>query len=88
MELIMISQTVCSGCRLLENYLKNEHPDVEYKYINIDKEPEAIESYGVTSTPTLILWDTEDDTEAMRKVGFNINSGDDTTVDDFVEQLD
>ena len=88
MELIMISQTVCSGCRLLENYLNNEHPEVKYKYINIDKEPEMIDKYSVTSTPTLILWDSEDNEESMRHTGFNINNGDDSLVDDFVEQLD
>lgn len=70
MELKFITQTVCAGCKALEAYLDNVHPDVEYELINIDETPEAIEEYEVTSTPTLILWDDDFGEEVSRQIGF------------------
>ena len=87
MKLIVISQNVCSGCRALESFLKNEFEDVEFEYINIDNNPEAIDEYGVMSTPTTILWDTEDNEESMRHVGFSFEKGSDEIIADFIEQL-
>ena len=87
MKLIVISQKVCSACRVLENYLKNEHPELEYEHINISENPDAIEKYGVTGTPTTILWDDEDGEELTRHIGFDFDGGDDI-IEDFIIQLD
>ena len=39
------------------------------------------------STPTTILWDTEDNEESMRHVGFSFEKGSDEIIADFIEQL-
>lgn len=84
MKIKFITQTVCSGCEILEKYLENEHPDIEVEEINIDKEPDAIEKYGVMGTPTLILWDDEEIEEVTRHVGFRMGE-DEEKIDELID---
>ena len=87
MKIKFITQNVCAGCEILDNYLKNEHPDVEVEKINIDKEPDAVEKFDVMGTPTLILWDDEEIEEVTRHVGFRMGEDEDKVDEliDFVE---
>lgn len=78
MELFVLSQTTCAPCKILKNYLKNE--EVEFTEININVEPEAVEKYGITSTPVTILMDGEE--EIVRVHGFAPDQ-----LEDLIEQL-
>lgn len=78
MKLIVLSQTTCAPCKILKNYLNSE--EVEFTEINIDIEPEAIEKYGITSTPVTVLMDDEE--EIVRVHGFSPDQ-----IDDLIEQL-
>lgn len=68
MELIVVSQTTCSPCKVLKNYLKNE--EIPYKEVNLTDHPEEIEKYDVSSTPVTILMDSDGE-EVARVNGFN-----------------
>lgn len=87
MRIKFITQNVCSGCDILENYLKNQHSDIEVEKINIDDEPDAVEEYGIMGTPTAILWDDEFEEEVTRHVGFRAGEDEDKIDEliDFVE---
>lgn len=84
MKIKFITQNVCSGCEILENYLKNEHSDIEIETINIDDSPEAIEEYGVMGTPVTILWDEEFDEEITRHMGF-VAGEDEKFIDELID---
>lgn len=86
LELLVFSQNNCAGCRTLEMYLDNEHGDVEYTHFNISEKPELVEVYGLTSTPTTILWDSEDNEELTRYTGFNFEDGAES-IDMLISQL-
>lgn len=84
MKIKLITQNVCAGCEILENYLKNEHSDIEVEKINIDKEPEAIEEYDVMGTPIAILWDEEFEEEVTRHMGFRAGE-DEEKIDELID---
>lgn len=85
MELLVVSQNVCRGCKELHLYLENEYEDVDgIVYGNIDEDPELIEKYGISSTPTTILLDGGE--EVTRVSGFQAGVTDD--IDVLVDQLD
>lgn len=84
MKIKFITQNVCAGCEILDNYLKNAHPDVEVETINIDKEPGAIEEYDVMGTPIAILWDEDFDEEVTRHVGFRAGE-DEEHIDELID---
>lgn len=82
MKIKFITQNVCAGCGALETFLKNEHADIDIETINIDKDTDAVEKYGIMATPTTILWDVEFDEEVTRHIGFI--AGED---EDFIDEL-
>lgn len=52
----------CGPCQALAptmEELEKEHPEVEFVRVDIDKEPEMAEEYGVMSIPTLVFLDKE-----------------------------
>ena len=75
MKLKIFSQNVCPACRNLENYMSNEHPETEYEHINIDESPEAVDEYAIMGTPTIVLWDEDDQEEVARHTGFDFGPG-------------
>ena len=53
----------CGPCQMMKPVLEEvekEHPEVEFKAINVDENQELAEKYGVMSIPTLIVVDDED----------------------------
>ena len=86
MELIVLSQTVCSGCEKLHNKLEElkEEMDFQYTEINIDEHPEAVQTYNIMSTPVAILMDEQE--EVTRVTGYSFEKEDD--IEMLVEQLD
>ena len=78
MELIVLSQTTCAPCKFVKNYLTNE--EVEFTEININEHAEAVEKYGITSTPVTILMDGDE--EIVRVHGFAPDQ-----LEDLIEQL-
>ena len=50
----------CGPCQMMKPILEQvekDHPEVEFRAINIDEEQELSEKYGVMSIPTLIIMD-------------------------------
>lgn len=76
MELVLISQNNCRPCAELKMFLENE--EVEYKEINISKNPEAIEEYNVMGAPVTIL--IEDGEEFGRVIGSTEEAKEDVLV--------
>lgn len=67
MKLVVITQTVCPYCDRVKNFLHGQ--DINFSAVNVDNDKNAIEEYGVMSTPVTILFD--EDEEIARVVGFN-----------------
>lgn len=86
MELIVLSQTVCSGCKKLHNKLEElkKESSFEYTEINIDDQPEAVAKYNIMSTPVTILMDEEE--EITRVVGYSFKNEED--IEELIDQLD
>jgi thioredoxin 1 len=60
----------CQPCKQMApiiDQLEKEYPDVVFKKIDIDKEPEVTEKAGVMSVPTLVI--EKDGEEVGRLVG-------------------
>jgi thioredoxin 1 len=81
MKLVVVSQNGCNPCQQVKNFLKDE--GVEFELVNISETPEAIEEYGVMSTPVTILIDEEDDNEEIGRV----NGFDEEAIEVLVDQL-
>lgn len=86
MELIVLSQNVCSGCKKLHNKLEQLKQETSFDYteINIDNQPEAIAKYNIMSTPVTILMDEGE--EVTRIVGYSFKNEED--IEELVDQLD
>lgn len=69
MKLVVVSQNGCNPCTMVKNFLNGE--GVEFESVNISETPDAIEEYGVMSTPVTILIDEEEGEEVARVAGFN-----------------
>lgn len=69
MKLVVVSQNGCTPCTMVKNFLNGE--GVVFDEVNITTNPEAIEEYGVMSTPVTILIDEDDDEEIARVAGFD-----------------
>lgn len=67
MYIVVVSQNGCNPCQMVKNFIKNE--DIEFTEVNISTDSDAIEKYGVMSTPVTILFDGDE--EIARVVGYN-----------------
>ena len=60
----------CGPCKMMEpiiDELKVKHPEVKIKRIDIDKDTELAEQYGVSAIPCFVL--EKDGEEVVREVG-------------------
>lgn len=51
--------TWCGPCKMIAPFLEeiaDEHPEIRVCKIDIDKDRELIESFGITSVPTLLVF--------------------------------
>ena len=55
-ELLVFSAAWCSGCVSLKKMLNGAN--VKYTEVDIDKEPEKAQEYGIRSLPTSVIRDT------------------------------
>lgn len=78
MEIVLLSQDNCGPCKMLKKYMDRE--GIEFREINISKEPEQADKYGIMSTPVTILEDEGE--EVTRFNGFSPDK-----VEEFAEYL-
>ena len=70
MNILLLTQNGCGPCDLVKNYLNGKN--VEHTVINVSEKPEAIEQYGIMSTPVVILRD-DNDNEISRVNGLRFD---------------
>ncbi|MBD3216567.1 MAG: hypothetical protein GF311_28390 [Candidatus Lokiarchaeota archaeon] len=70
-EILIFTQERCPNCVPVVNFLKGLQAGIKQTYINAVKEMEKAVKYGVSSTPTVIILD-EDNNEAER--AYNVDS--------------
>jgi thioredoxin 1 len=49
----------CGPCRVLEGVLKEvavQRPDLRYRKVNVDADPQLAATYGVLGTPTMLVF--------------------------------
>ncbi len=68
-KIVVLSQPGCGKCVMVKKLLKADA--VEHDVVNIRKEPEYIERYGISSTPVTLLLDDDGVTELQRIHGFD-----------------
>lgn len=68
-ELLVFSAAWCQGCVSLKKMLNGAN--VKYTEIDIDKEPEKAQEYGIRSLPTSVIVDKELDVEHGIFIGAN-----------------
>lgn len=84
-QLIDFSATWCGPCRQIAPFVHElEHKyagKVSFKYVDIDKNPELANTYGVQAVPTFVIIETETGSELNRVVG-----ADPTELEDMIKE--
>ncbi|WP_254767488.1 thioredoxin family protein [Salinilacihabitans rarus] len=58
-EVILFTQETCGACatqREKNEGIEDEYPDVEFREVDIQKDLETAEKYGVRKTPTTLVY--------------------------------
>lgn len=67
-KLLKMYSPSCTPCKILTNFLNDK--GVAFEDVDITENQEAVDTYGLSSVPVLILLD-DNDQEVDRVVGFN-----------------
>jgi len=69
-QLLYFSAKWCGPCRQLGPVMNEVNSTISVRKIDVDKEPEMAQKYGVKNIPTVILVDGQGQ-ELAKKIGFN-----------------
>lgn len=59
MKLVKFSADWCANCKLLTKLMDGMDIPIEVQQVDVDKEPEIAQQYGIRGVPTLLLVDDE-----------------------------
>lgn len=68
-KILRFSAEWCQPCKMLAKNIETANLDMEVQYIDVDVDTDLAAQYKIRGVPTLVMIDTETDTEIKRLVG-------------------
>jgi len=73
-NIIIFKSANCHGCKVLDNFLKNEYPNLEFEKVDVESIEGIVlsERLGVMSLPTMIRFVGNIDYDNMTEEDFRV----------------